>query len=65
MLELQRRMSDDLRQKIDEVIARLSLEAADLRHDKADRATLAAVFTVMAMRLNNESGPIPDKGKHG
>jgi seryl-tRNA synthetase len=65
MLELQQRMADDLRQKIDEVIARLSQEAADLRHDKADRATLAAVFTEMAMRLNNESGPLPDKGKHG
>jgi hypothetical protein len=65
MLELQQRVADDLRQKADDILARLAQDAADLRHDKADRSTLAAVFTEMAMRLNNESGPVPDKGKHG
>ena len=66
MLDLQQRMTDELRQKIDDVLARLGQEANDLRADKADRATLAALFTEMAMRLNNElSIPGIDNGRHG
>jgi hypothetical protein len=66
ILELHQRMADDLRQKIDEVLARLAQESTDLRHDKTDRSTLAALLTEMAMRLNNElSIPGMDKGKHG
>jgi hypothetical protein len=66
MLELQQRLTDDLKQRIDDVLARLAQEASDLRTDKADRATLASLFTEMAMRLNNElSIPGIDNGRHG
>jgi hypothetical protein len=66
ILELQQRMSDDLREKVDEVLARLMREANELRSDKTDRATLAALLTEMAMRLNNElTIPGLDNGRHG
>jgi predicted transcriptional regulator len=66
ILELHQRMSDELKHKVDEVIARLNQEAAELRSDKTDRATLAALLTEMAMRLTNElSIPGVDKGRHG
>jgi DNA anti-recombination protein RmuC len=66
ILELHQRMSDELKQKVDEVIGRLNQEAAELRSDKTDRATLAALLTEMAMRLTNElSIPGVDKGRHG
>jgi hypothetical protein len=54
ILETHQQLTDDLRQKIDEVIARLTMEAADLRHEKTDRASLAALLTEMAMRLTND-----------
>jgi len=66
LLELQQHMNDDLRQKIDEVLARIGQEANQLRVDKADRATLAELLTEMAMRLTNElSIPGLDNGKRG
>ena len=66
LLELQQRMSDDLRQKIDDVLAQLTRESNELRSDKTDRATLAALLTEMAMRLNNElTIPGLDNGRHG
>jgi DNA anti-recombination protein RmuC len=66
ILELHQRVSDELRQKVDEVIARLNQESAELRNDKTDRATLAALLTEMAMRLTNElSIPGIDKGRNG
>ena len=43
-----------MRQKIDDVLAQLTRESKELRSDKTDRATLAALLTEMAMRLNNE-----------
>jgi seryl-tRNA synthetase len=54
ILELHQRMSEELRVRTEELLARLSREASELRHDKTDRATLAALLTEMAMRLNNE-----------
>jgi hypothetical protein len=54
ILELHQRMSDELRARTDEVLARLARESSELRNDKTDRATLAALLTEMAMRLNNE-----------
>ena len=59
ILEQNQRLSDDIRKKIDEVLATLAHEAQTLRSDKADRATLAALLTEMAMRLTNDF-PIPD-----
>jgi seryl-tRNA synthetase len=66
VLDLQQTMSDDLRRKIDEVLAQLGRESGELRHEKADRATLASLLTEMAMRLNHElSIPGLDKEPNG
>lgn len=54
MLEQHQRLSDDLRQKVDEVLAALARETGELRSDKADRAALASLLTEMAMRLTND-----------
>ena len=54
MLEQHQRLSDDIRQKIDEVFAAMARETGELRSDKADRAMLASLLTEMAMRLTNE-----------
>ena len=55
-----------MRQKVDEVLSRLNQESAELRNDKTDRATLAALLTEMAMRLTNELNiPGVDNGRHG
>lgn len=54
ILEVQQTLADDLRQKMDDVLARLGTESADLRHEKTDRRTLAALLTDMAMRLTTE-----------
>jgi hypothetical protein len=54
MLEQHQRLTDDLRQKVDEVLASLARETGELRADKADRATIATLLTEMAMRLTNE-----------
>ena len=47
-------LSDDLRQRIEDVLGRLAREASELRSDKADRSALAALLTEMAMRLNGD-----------
>ena len=66
LLDLHQRMTDELREKSDELIARLTKEATDLRTDKADRATLASLLTEMAMRLTNELQiPGVDHGRRG
>ncbi len=66
LLELHQNMSDDVRQKIDDVLARLHQESNVLRNDKTDRATLASLLTEMALRLTNElSIPGVDKGRNG
>ena len=66
LLELHQNMNDDVRSKIDDVLGRLQQESNVLRNDKADRATLAALLTEMAMRLTNElSIPGIDKGRNG
>lgn len=66
ILDLQQTAADDLRQRIDDVLARLNRASADLRHEKTDRAALASLLTEMAMRLTNElSIPGLDKERHG
>ncbi len=65
-LDLHKRMTDELQQKTDEVLARLTQEATELRTEKADRAILASLLTEMAMRLTNELQlPGTDKGRRG
>lgn len=50
----EQRLIEELRLQADEIIARLVRESHELRADKADRAGLAALFTEMAMRLNDQ-----------
>jgi hypothetical protein len=47
-------LGDDIRQRVEDVLARLAREAHELRSDKADRSALAALLTEMAMRLTGE-----------
>ncbi len=54
ILEQQQRLGDDVRERIEEVLAALARESHSLRHDKADRASLAALLQEMAMRLTGE-----------
>jgi DNA repair exonuclease SbcCD ATPase subunit len=54
LLEQHQRLSDDLRQKVDELLAALAREAQELRHDKTDRQALASLLKEMAMRLTDE-----------
>jgi hypothetical protein len=49
-----KRLSDDIRQQADDIVARLVRESQELRTDKADRATLAALLNDMAMRLTDD-----------
>lgn len=66
LLELHQNMSDDVRRKVDDVLARLAQESSVLRADKTDRATLASLLTEMAMRLTNElSVPGIDQDRNG
>ena len=66
ILELHQQLTDDLQRKVEDVLSRLNQESAELRHDKTDRATLAALLTEMAMRLNNElTIPGIDHGRRG
>ena len=47
-------LGDDIRQRVEDVLARLAREAHELRTDKADRSALASLLTEMAMRLTGE-----------
>jgi DNA anti-recombination protein RmuC len=54
ILEAQQQLSAEIRQKFDALLAELRQEAVDLRSAKADRGTLAALFTEIAMKLASE-----------
>ena len=54
LLDQHQRLSEDIRQKIDEVLAALAREARELRNDKTDRQALASLLKEMAMRLTGE-----------
>lgn len=54
ILDQSKSLNDEIRQKYEELTAALQREAADLRTDKTDRSALAALFTEVAMRLNND-----------
>jgi hypothetical protein len=54
LLEQSKNLSDEIQQKYVEILSMLEHEALELRTEKTDRATLAALFTEMAMRLNHE-----------
>lgn len=54
ILDQSKNLSDEIRRKYDELAAMLEREVAELGHDKTDRASLASLFTEVALRLNNE-----------
>ena len=54
MLEQHQRLSDDIRKRVEDLLAALARESRELRNDKADRTTLAALFNEMAMRLTSD-----------
>jgi DNA anti-recombination protein RmuC len=54
ILEQSKSLNDEIRHKYEDLSAALAREASELRTDKTDRAALAALFTEVAMRLNNE-----------
>lgn len=54
LLDQSKSLNDSIRQKYEELTAALQREASDLRTDKTDRSALAALFTEVAMRLNND-----------
>ncbi len=54
LLDLNKQLTDEIGRKADEVLARLAQESHELRVDKADRATIAALLQEVALRLTNE-----------
>jgi DNA anti-recombination protein RmuC len=54
MLEQHQRLTDDIRHKMEDVLATLARETGELRTDKADRTAIASLLTEMALRLTNQ-----------
>jgi hypothetical protein len=54
ILEQSKSLNDEIRRKYEELTADLQREAQELRTDKTDRSALAALFTEVALRLNND-----------
>ena len=50
LLDAQQKLGDELQRQSQENLARLASEAAELRTEKVDRSTLAAMLTALAMR---------------
>lgn len=54
ILDQSKNLNDEIRQKYEELSALVDREVADLGNAKTDRASLASLFTEVALRLNNE-----------
>lgn len=54
LLNQSKTLHDEIRQKYEEILAVLDREASELRHQKTDRSSLAALFTELAIRLNSQ-----------
>jgi DNA anti-recombination protein RmuC len=54
ILDQSKTLSDEIRQKNAELSSALDREVAELSDAKTDRASLASLFTEVALRLNNE-----------
>ena len=61
--EQHQQLSDDLKRQADEILERLARESQELRTDKTDRASLAALLTEMAMRLTDDFRLPPATGE--
>ncbi len=53
LLDQSKSLNEEIRRKHDDVSATLARELAQLNHEKTDRASLSALFTELALRLNN------------
>ncbi|TFI50977.1 hypothetical protein BLD44_028760 [Mastigocladus laminosus UU774] len=53
LLSQSQSLQDDIRQKYEEILALLQQESQEIRAEKTDRSTLAAMFTELAIRLNS------------
>lgn len=54
LLEQSKNLNEEIRRKHDDVSATLERELAELNHEKTDRTSLSALFTEVALRLNND-----------
>lgn len=54
LLDQSKSLIEEIRRKHDDVSATLERELAELNHEKTDRASLSALFTELALRLNND-----------
>lgn len=54
LLDQSKSLNEEIRRKHDDVSATLERELAALNHEKTDRASLSALFTELALRLNND-----------
>jgi|GEM_PF-666989 len=54
ILEQSKSLDDDMRQKYESILSVIDREVQELRSDKTDRSTLAALLTQVAMQLNND-----------
>ncbi|MDZ4797357.1 MAG: hypothetical protein SGI92_04300 [Bryobacteraceae bacterium] len=54
LLQQSQDLNDEIRSRIDQLSTIVDRRAGELRNDKADRSSLAALFTEVALRLNNE-----------
>jgi seryl-tRNA synthetase len=54
LLDQSKSLSEEIRRKHDEVSALVQREVTELSHDKTDRTALSALFTEVALRLNND-----------
>lgn len=52
ILDQSKSLDDDMRQKYESILSIFNREAQELRTDKIDRSTLAALLTQVAMQLN-------------
>lgn len=54
ILEQSKSLTDEMKKRQDDILAKLDRESSELRDDKADRTAMAEIFTEMAMRLNGD-----------
>ena len=54
ILDQSKSLSEEIRHKNDEVSSTLDRQLRELNHEKTDRASLSALFTEVALRLNND-----------
>jgi hypothetical protein len=54
LLEQSKTLGEEIRRKYEEVSTTLEREVAELNNDKTDRASLSALFTELALRLNRD-----------